>query len=45
MDEEGNVQPTRDKLIAERGDRTFYHCNAITTWGVHEGGEVKHVYA
>jgi sulfane dehydrogenase subunit SoxC len=44
-DETGYVQPTREKLIAARGNRTIYHCNAITTWGVSEKGEVKHVYA
>jgi sulfane dehydrogenase subunit SoxC len=43
-DERGNVQPTREKLVAERG-KTIYHCNAITTWGVSRNGEVKHVYA
>jgi sulfane dehydrogenase subunit SoxC len=43
-DEEGNVQPTREKLIAERGNKAFYHCNSITTWGVSQTGEVKHVY-
>jgi sulfane dehydrogenase subunit SoxC len=43
-DDEGNVQPTREKLIAERGNKTIYHCNAITTWGVSQTGEVKHVY-
>ena len=44
-DEEGNVQPTREKLVAERGNKAFYHCNAITTWNVSRTGEVKHVYA
>jgi sulfane dehydrogenase subunit SoxC len=44
-DEAGNVQPTRERLVAERGNKTFYHCNAITTWGVSRNGEVKHVYA
>jgi sulfane dehydrogenase subunit SoxC len=44
-DETGYVQPTRDKLIAMRGSRTIYHCNAITTWAISEKGEVKHVYA
>src|SRR6202140_2717407 len=43
-DEEGNVQPTGEKLIAERGNKAFYHCNSITTWGVSQTGEVKHVY-
>ena len=42
-DEEGNVQPTREKLIAERSNKTIYHCNAITTWSVGAKGEVKHV--
>lgn len=45
VDDQGNVQPTRDKLVAARGNKTFYHCNAITTWGVSQNGEVKHVYA
>jgi len=44
VDEEGNVQPTRDRLIAERGKEAFFHCNAITTWGVSQNGEVQHVY-
>jgi len=44
-DETGYVQPTRDKLIAMRGSRTIYHCNAITIWAISEKGEVKHVYA
>ena len=44
-DDIGYVQPTREKMIADRGSRTIYHSNAITTWGVSEKGEVKHVYA
>jgi sulfane dehydrogenase subunit SoxC len=32
-------------LIAERGIKTFYHFNGITSWGVSERGEVRHVYA
>jgi len=44
-DDTGYIQPTRDKMIASRGDRTIYHANAITTWAVSEEGEVKHVYA
>ena len=44
-DEEGNVQPTREKLVAERGNKAFCHCNAITTWNVSQTGQVKHVYA
>ena len=44
-DESGYVQPTREKMIAARGNRTIYHANAITTWAVSDKGEVKHVYA
>jgi sulfane dehydrogenase subunit SoxC len=44
-DDTGYVQPTREKMIADRGNRAVYHCNAITTWGVSDKGEVKHVYA
>jgi hypothetical protein len=28
-----------------RGGKAFYHYNGITSWGVAESGEVKHVYA
>jgi sulfane dehydrogenase subunit SoxC len=41
----GYVQPTRAALIAERGAKTFYHFNGITSWGIGEHGEVRHVYA
>ena len=44
-DETSYVQPTREKMIAARGNRAIYHSNAITTWGVSDKGEVKHVYA
>jgi sulfane dehydrogenase subunit SoxC len=44
-DETGYVQPTRAELIAKRGNKTIYHFNGITSWGVGESGEVKHVYA
>jgi sulfane dehydrogenase subunit SoxC len=44
-DTSGNFQPTRAALIAERGIRTFYHFNGITSWGISEHGEVRHVYA
>jgi sulfane dehydrogenase subunit SoxC len=44
-DDSGYVQPTREEMIARRGSRTIYHSNAITTWGVSDKGEVKHVYA
>jgi sulfane dehydrogenase subunit SoxC len=44
-DETGNVQPTREALLARRGSRAGYHFNAITSWGVDSSGDVKHVYA
>ena len=44
-DESGYVQPTRAELIAKRGAKAFYHFNGVTSWGVAEIGEVKHVYA
>jgi sulfane dehydrogenase subunit SoxC len=44
-DDTGYVQPTREAQIAARGARAQYHCNLITSWGVNESGEVKHVYA
>jgi sulfane dehydrogenase subunit SoxC len=44
-DDAGFVQPTRAKLIADRGARTIYHFNAIASWNVGQNGEVKHVYA
>jgi len=45
VDETGVVQPTRAQLLARRGARAIYHFNAITSWGVGENGEVRHVYA
>ncbi len=45
IDDTGYVQPTRAELIGARGDKAQYHCNAITSWAVAQGGEVKHVYA
>jgi sulfane dehydrogenase subunit SoxC len=44
-DESGYVQPTRTRLIAQRGTKTIYHFNGIASWAVGENGEVRHVYA
>ena len=44
-DTSGYVQPTRDKLIAQRGTRAFYHFNGISSWSVAASGDVTHVYA
>ena len=44
-DDTGYVQPTRAQVFANRGTKAFYHFNGVTSWGVAETGEVKHVYA
>jgi sulfane dehydrogenase subunit SoxC len=41
-DETGYLQPTLEELVAVRGLRSTYHCNAIKTWYVHEDGSVSH---
>jgi sulfane dehydrogenase subunit SoxC len=45
IDETGAVQPTRTALIAERGERSNYHNNAIQNWRVAANGEVANVHA
>jgi sulfane dehydrogenase subunit SoxC len=40
-DESGDVQPTRDALLAERGENFTYHYNAITAWRVAPGGALS----
>ncbi len=40
-DEAGERQPTRAALLAARGPNFTYHYNAINTWRVAPGGEVK----
>jgi len=45
IDDAGNVQPEREKFIAEHGTNAIFHCNAIQAWSVAATGEVKHVYA
>jgi sulfane dehydrogenase subunit SoxC len=44
-DEAGVIQPTRDKLVSEKGTQFFYHYNAIQAWSVEQSGEVTNVYA
>ena len=43
-DEEGNVQPSRETLISDRGRHGYYHYNAIVSWAVAEDGYVTHTY-
>lgn len=53
-DESGHVQPTREAIIAARGEATRVpsvrafpnqHYNGPTSWGISENGAVRHVYA
>ena len=53
-DDQGNVQPTRAEIIAQRGQASrvppvagfpSQHYNGITSWGVEANGSVRHVYA
>ena len=44
-DSTGEVQPTRDKLVAEHGTNVVFHYNAIQAWSIAPDGEVKNVYA
>jgi sulfane dehydrogenase subunit SoxC len=44
MDDTGYVQPSLAQLRAARGTRSIYHNNAIQTWLVEQGGEVKNVH-
>jgi sulfane dehydrogenase subunit SoxC len=52
-DEAGNVQPTRQQLIADRGEPRgtpavaafpMNHVNCISSWGIDAKGAVSHVY-
>jgi sulfane dehydrogenase subunit SoxC len=44
-DETGAVQPTRDKVVGDKGTQFLYHYNAIQAWSVAPNGEVKNAYA
>ena len=43
-DETGYQQPSRDTLISERGDNSFFHYNAIVSWEINEDGQISHIY-
>jgi sulfane dehydrogenase subunit SoxC len=43
-DDRGNVQPTRNALLAERGVINRYHYHGIQSWSVVNSGEVSNVY-
>ncbi len=44
-DETGNTQPTRQRLIAERGTNSYYHYNGIQSWLIRSDGSVENVHA
>ena len=44
-DSMGEVQPTRDKLVAEHGTNVVFHYNAKQAWSIAGNGEVRNVYA
>jgi len=43
-DNRGNVQPTRQAVLAEKGNIGFYHYNGIQNWAVAGNGAVRNVY-
>lgn len=43
-DETGAIQPTRESILANRGNGAFYHVNAIQAWRIDEQGEAHNVY-
>ena len=43
-DERGNVQATRDVLIAERGTRSINHYNGMTRCYVGQDGQVRNAW-
>ena len=45
IDEAGNVQPTRDDILARRPASTFYHYNGIQAWQIDAQGQVRNVHA
>jgi sulfane dehydrogenase subunit SoxC len=44
IDETGEVQPSRDEFLAEKGSQVSYHNNAVQAWRVGAGGGVTNVY-
>jgi sulfane dehydrogenase subunit SoxC len=44
-DSAGDVQPTRDKIVAEHGTNVIFHYTGIQAWSIAENGEVKNVHA
>ena len=45
IDEVGNSQPTREKMLEHRASNTIYHCNGIQAWQIDRDGSSSNVYA
>ncbi|MDH3441826.1 MAG: sulfite dehydrogenase [Gammaproteobacteria bacterium] len=45
IDEQGNVQPTRSSILADRSPGSGYHYNGIQAWQIDTDGKVSNVYA
>lgn len=43
-DSAGNIQPTRDSILADKGTISTYHNHCIQSWNVDGAGEVSNVY-
>lgn len=43
-DEHGEIQPTREILLEEKGRHGYYHYNAIVSWAIAADGYVTHTY-
>jgi sulfane dehydrogenase subunit SoxC len=43
-DEQGNIQPSREKWAAQYSAANTYHYNAIQTWSISPAGEIRNVY-
>ena len=43
-DDTGQVQPPRERLVAEHGTNVIFHYSAIQAWSVAANGEVKNAY-
>ncbi|MEE8543149.1 MAG: sulfite dehydrogenase [Gammaproteobacteria bacterium] len=44
IDETGEVQPSRDEFLADKGAQVSYHNNAVQAWRIGSDGEVTNVY-
>jgi sulfane dehydrogenase subunit SoxC len=43
-DDRGNVQPSRQSILSDRGNLSFYHYHGYQSWGVTSDGVIRNVY-